>query len=122
MLVAFLNSPYRERLAILDLKTLESRRIINDLILFDKIHKNKIQLNESNKAPTLDTITRGNKSNYTYRHARTNLRKDSFFIRIPKIYKKLQAKLPLNYFTSEQLKQSLNTFDVVEFANETIHS
>jgi hypothetical protein len=54
--------------------------------------------------------------------SKTNLRKDSVFIRIPKIYKKFQAKLPLNYFTSEQLKQSLNTFDVVEFANETIHS
>jgi hypothetical protein len=120
--IAAQNAPYHERLEILGLQTLESRRIINDLVLFDKIDKNKIILNESNKPPVRITNTRGNASKYSYRHARTNIRKDSFFIRVPKIY----GKLPLNMipvsFNSEQFRQKLNKFDIVEFARKTIHS
>jgi len=120
--IATQTAPYHERLAILDLQTLESRRIINDLVLFDKIHKNKINLAECNKPPTLVTNTRSNKSSYTYRHVRTNIRKDSFFIRVPKIYKKLSEKWTLNNLSTEQFRQNLERFDVVDFARKSIHS
>jgi hypothetical protein len=94
----------------------ELRRLKTDLIL------NKIILNESNKPPVRITNTRGNASKYSYRHARTNIRKDSFFIRVPKIYGKLpENMIPVN-FNSQQFRQKLNKFNIVEFARKPIHS
>jgi hypothetical protein len=114
-------APYHERLALLDLKTLESRRIISDLVCFDKIHRNKINFKERNKPPVLITNTRGNKMGYVYSHARTNIRKDSFFICVPKIYGKLPENMTSCNLSMEEFKQKLNRLDIVDIANKAIH-
>jgi ribonuclease P/MRP protein subunit RPP40 len=115
------GAPYHERLALLDLQTLETRRLINDLVLFDKIHMNKINLNENNRPPLRTTSTRRSGSGYIYRQARTNLRKDSFFIRVPKLYQNLPKNLIPEKFGSEQFRKNLAKIDILEFASKTIH-
>jgi hypothetical protein len=83
----FQPPPYHIRCALLDLQTLKLRRTISDLTLFQKIHTNPQLISNKNR-PTLNknSRTRGNNIRYTHNHVRTNLKRNSFFIRTPKLY------------------------------------
>ena len=79
------NVPYIERMRRLELKSLETRRIINDIILFYKIIHQLIDV-DLNQFFTLNSnSTRGHQYKVNMQYARLNCRKFSFICRtIPK--------------------------------------
>lgn len=81
---------YHIRCAILGLQSLKIRRLISDLTLLHSIRLRKTHISETNlPIPAQSSRTRGHKFKYFHQHVRLNSRKNSFFIRVPKIYNNL---------------------------------
>nr|CAD2179616.1 unnamed protein product [Meloidogyne enterolobii] len=91
------NSPilpnYKELLELFKLESLSHRRLKSNLILFHNIISGKINLKHDNTYSILPTTTRGNPHNLFIPFCSSTIRKNSFFIDIPNIYRKLPTEL-----------------------------
>ena len=91
------NSPtlpnYKELLDLFKLESLSHRRLKSNLILFHNIILGKIKLKHDNSFSILPTTTRGNPHNLFIPFCSSTIRKNSFFIDIPNIYRKLPIEL-----------------------------
>lgn len=102
---------YNEILAKLGLKTLQERRLIADLMLYHKIHHNKVRIDFRNK-PQI-TYPR-NRIKIITGTAKTNTRFHSFFVRLPRTYCKLPTELISNPSVFS-FKNALNNMDLSKF-------
>ena len=89
--------PYHDRLAILDLHTLQYRRDLNEIVFFHKIHTNRISIAAKNVPKKAPTITRGHPIKYLLQPFRTKLRRNYFLVRTPKAYN----HIPFSHTTLE---------------------
>ena len=86
------NIKYEDRLKILNLDTLQSRRIKLDLMYYFKILKGEICLEHSKIPKVMLHITTRNQAKIAHnRFARLLARRQSFFIRTPKCYTRLPS-------------------------------
>ena len=69
------NIPYLERLHILSLESLETRRIKNDLVLLFKIVNNIVDIESENMFSFNTNNTRGHYEKINIQHSRVNCRK-----------------------------------------------
>lgn len=86
---------YDNRLKRLKITSLKERFVLNDLVLFHKIHSGTIALPIRNK-PSLfghNYGTRRRNTRYIYQHVRTRLRQTSFLTRTPKLFSSLPENL-----------------------------
>ena len=93
------NLNYKERLATLNLKSLEERRIIFDLILIYKIHNNIISFTDYVFFEPANTVTRGHNLKLKNIYARTNIKKFNFPTRTIQYWN----NLPANVVNSDSL-------------------
>ena len=84
---------YSEILKKLNLKTLQERRLISDLILYHKIIHNKIRINSRHKP--IISLQR-NRVKINTMACKSYARFNSFFVRMSRIYSKLPPELIIN--------------------------
>lgn len=102
---------YKKLLNLLNLKTLQERRFINDLVTIHKIFRKKINLNEKNTPILIPSRTRGNKLKFSYQTSKNNIRHNFFLIKMTKIYENLSKKIDLNV-TPDKLRIILNSLNL----------
>ena len=99
--------PYEERMKLLNLETLEARRNKLDMIFYSKVINNEVQINSKNIPKRVHNInTRFSNKRANILPARLNVRRNSFFVRVPKIFSKLPTQVT-NANTSELLRTYL---------------
>ena len=86
------NYPYMERLQILQMKTLEERRIMNDVILLYKIIYKMIDMDAEKFFTFNRNPTRGHSLKINTQHSRLNCRKFFFFNRTIPIWNALSEE------------------------------
>ena len=107
----FPNMPsYAERLSFLNLCTLENHLLQNDLILFHRIILGEIYIDTNYPTHFEDNISRSNPKGVYIPNASKNSRRDSFFVRLPKLYLKLP--IDLTCLPSNQFAVSIRNIDV----------
>ncbi|KAL7073810.1 hypothetical protein ACQ4LE_007417 [Meloidogyne hapla] len=84
---------YPELLKLFKLEPLSHRRLKSNLTLFHNIISGRTQLTHDNTFSILPTNTRGNPHNLFIPFCSSTIRKNSFFISIPNIYKNLPIDL-----------------------------
>jgi len=94
------NTPYRERLSILDIESLEYRRIVFDLILMYKIVNDLIDLPFDTLFQFNTNSTRGHSLKVQIKSSRVDCRKYFFANRVAPIWN----SLPANVVTSSSLR------------------
>ena len=93
------------------------RRNKLDLIFYSKIINNEVEICEENKPKQTHNLnTRNSQKRACYQQAKLNIRRNSFFVRVPKIYLKLPLQLA-NANTSHTLHCYLNSgkFEIPSF-------
>jgi hypothetical protein len=81
---------YPSRINLIKLQTLEHRRNIADITFFHSIHHSPEIISPQNRRTrNLNSMTRGNNIRYVYNYVRTNTRRNSFFIRAPKLFNRI---------------------------------
>ena len=92
---------------LLNLETLEARRNKLDMIFYSKVINNEVQINSNNIPKRVHNInTRFSNKRAKFLPARLNVRRNSFFVRVPKIFSKLPTQVT-NANTSELLRTYL---------------
>ena len=114
-LPGFFNKSYIERLTLLNLQSLEHRRLIHDLILCYNIIHNRIAITQNDFFQlSSNTNTRGHPFKLTIPLTRTNLRKYFFSSRVIPIWNSLPANI-VNASTSSLLKKLISGHDLSLF-------
>lgn len=86
--------PYPERCTLLKLQSLKLRRDIFDLSFFHTIHQNPDMISKINLPQRINhRFPRRRKGVYQHSHVRTTLRRNSFLVRVPKIYNLIPTNL-----------------------------
>ena len=107
------NTPYLERLRITDLKSLEERRIINDLVFFYKMMHGFVDIDKDNFLTINQNATRGHSFKVNHQSARLNSRKYFFINRTIPIW---------NALTQEQVSSPSITSFKNSIANTSFHT
>ncbi|CAK5079521.1 unnamed protein product [Meloidogyne enterolobii] len=100
---------YHKLLKLFQLEPLSHRRLKSSLILFHNILSGKIESSQPNYI-TRPTITRGNPHNIFIPFCSTTIRKNSFFVKIPDIYRKLP--IDIQKASTDLFPKLLNSFDL----------
>jgi hypothetical protein len=107
--------PYKERLIICNLCSLERRRLTADLVLFDKVHNNLVSLNLGHSLqPFGSSITRGHSCRYKIPPARINSRHHSYANRTIKVWNCLSQSV-VEASSVFMFKQSLAIENLTKF-------
>ena len=104
--------PYNKRLELLDLQPLNQRRLINDMVTFNKIINSKLKI-ENKYLPT-HSINSNQKLRFITPFAKLNCRYHSYFVRNTRLHNKIGHKLP-NFKSYSQLRKTLSTLDLEQF-------
>ena len=108
------NVPYLERLKILNLVTLEERRIFLDIILVYRMYHGLVDLDFHRYFSFNEMRTRGHSLKLNIARSRVNCHKYHFFNRIVKIWNSLPAKIVLidkfKVFKVELFKYNVRDF------------
>jgi hypothetical protein len=110
------NTPYPDRLRILNLDSLETRRIKADLCEFYKIVNNLSALDHAQfikfREPLRTRHTHDKQINIA--RSKTDMRKNSFFLRTPVIWNSLPTDT-VNYVSVSSFRRHLETVDLSDY-------
>ena len=114
------NRNYAERLQILNLESLEVRRIKNDLIFLFQIVKNLVDMDSSELFTYNTSATRGHSQKINVQRSRLNCRKYWFINRTVPIWNSL-PQIFVDARTSNAFKSLLNEYNLTPFCRGHAH-
>ena len=115
------NTPYLERLQILNLKSLESRRIVNDLILLYKMVNHLIDLNNSDFFTFNQSTTRGHSAKINHEYSRLDIRKYFFTNRTVTIWNALPQSI-IDSSSLQMFKSKINEYNLEIYCRGHAHT